>query len=406
MTAATKHKNSIKGLSGLRGNTLRRMIDNVSDSYVVINDKYEIIDFNKTLSDLFKDVIDVKRIGSILDLLNSNKEVFSASDTFVEYNERAIKSKATVTYEKLLAFGNTQKYLTIELTPIFTEGSYFGTIVLLKDITKVKKNLISVQEKHKELGRLERLSSLGQLIGGVAHNFKTPIMSISGSVKAVKELAEEYLDSLDDPEVNVEDYLEIVAEIEKWTDIIEPNCRYMKEVIEAVREQALNINFKSEELFSVKEAVIKAVDLIRPVVKQRKCTITSSVEIDEGIRIKGDINGLVQVINNLIENASEAYKEEGGPIEVKAEIVKEMAVISVSDKGCGIEGDLHKKLFKQMVTTKGKKGTGIGLLISYSTIKGMFNGYIWFETLLNQGTRFYISVPYVNVTRGGTGQDE
>lgn len=374
---------------------LHRIFDIVSDSYAVINENYEIIDFSKPLSDCFKGFITIKRMENLLKLLDDNKEVVSDGSTFKKYNDRAKLTKETVSYEKHLVFGRTEKYLTVELTPIYSEGDYLGTIILLRDITEVRKNLISIQEKQKELSKIERLSSLGQLIGGVTHNFKTPIMAISGTASAIEDLADEYANSLEDTEVVIEDYIEIASEIEKWADSIEPNCVYMSEVVEAVKEQALNIDFKSEELFSIKEAINKSVNLINPVMERRNCSITISIELSEDIRLKGDINALVQVINNLIENASESYDDRGGPIEIAAKIEKDMAVISVSDKGCGIQEDLHGKLFKQMVTTKGKKGTGIGLFISYSTVKGMFNGYIWYETLLNRGTTFYVSVPYI-----------
>ncbi len=367
----------------------------MSDSYAVINENYEIIDFNKPLSDCFKGFFTIKRMGNLLKLLDENKGVVSNGIIFQKYNDRAKLLRETASYEKHLVVGGTEKYLTVELTPIFSEEDYLGTIILLRDITKAKKNLISIQEKQKELSRIERMSSLGQLIGGVTHNFKTPIMAISGTANAIEDLADEYINSFEDSEVAIEDYIEIASEIEKWAESIEPNCIYMSEVVEAVREQAINIDFKSEELFSIKEAIKKSVNLISPVMERRNCAITTSIELSGDIRLKGDINGLVQVINNLMENASESYGDAGGPIEIAAKTEKDMVVISVSDKGSGIHEDLHGKLFKQMVTTKGKKGTGIGLLISYSTVKGMFNGYIWYETLLNRGTKFYVSIPYI-----------
>ena len=68
-------------------------------------------------------------------------------------------------------------------------------------------------------------------------------------------------------------------------------------------------------------------------------------------------------------------------------------VISVADKGCGIPKDVQDRLFKSMVTTKGKKGTGLGMFMSYSTIKGHFNGDITFKSELNKGTTFNIILP-------------
>ena len=68
-------------------------------------------------------------------------------------------------------------------------------------------------------------------------------------------------------------------------------------------------------------------------------------------------------------------------------------VISVKDHGSGIPEDVQKKLFNEMITTKGHKGTGLGLFMSYSTIKGHFKGELSFTSKVNEGTTFYISLP-------------
>ena len=55
--------------------------------------------------------------------------------------------------------------------------------------------------------------------------------------------------------------------------------------------------------------------------------------------------------------------------------------------------EVQQKLFKEMITTKGKNGTGLGMFMSYSTIKGHFNGDITFETEVNKGTTFNVILP-------------
>jgi signal transduction histidine kinase len=59
----------------------------------------------------------------------------------------------------------------------------------------------------------------------------------------------------------------------------------------------------------------------------------------------------------------------------------------------GIPEDIQQKLFKEMVTTKGTMGNGLGLYMSYATIKGRFGGDLWFESEYGKGTTFYISIP-------------
>ena len=68
-------------------------------------------------------------------------------------------------------------------------------------------------------------------------------------------------------------------------------------------------------------------------------------------------------------------------------------VISVRDYGSGLPDSVQDKLFKEMITTKGKNGTGLGLYMSYSTIKAHFNGDITFESEEGKGTTFTIILP-------------
>ena len=68
-------------------------------------------------------------------------------------------------------------------------------------------------------------------------------------------------------------------------------------------------------------------------------------------------------------------------------------VISITDYGKGIPEDIQKRLFKEMVTTKGKNGTGLGLFMSYSNIRAHFNGNMRFESEVGKGTTFEIVLP-------------
>ena len=67
----------------------------------------------------------------------------------------------------------------------------------------------------------------------------------------------------------------------------------------------------------------------------------------------------------------------------------------MEDFGCGIPQDIQSKLFKEMVTTKGKNGTGLGMFMSYSTIKGKFDGDISFVSEEGKGSTFYITLPII-----------
>ena len=110
--------------------------------------------------------------------------------------------------------------------------------------------------------------------------------------------------------------------------------------------------------------------------------------------MNGNINGLVQVINNIISNAIEAYnKVPNKEIKLIANTSNNKVIIEIQDFGPGIPDDVKNKLFKEMVTTKGKNGTGLGLFMSYSNIKAHFNGNLYLKTELGKGTSFFIEIP-------------
>ncbi len=72
-----------------------------------------------------------------------------------------------------------------------------------------------------------------------------------------------------------------------------------------------------------------------------------------------------------------------------------MLLFAVKDYGSGMTDDIKNRLFKEMITTKAKNGTGLGLYMSYSTITGRFGGKMWLESVHGMGTSFYIMIPAV-----------
>ena len=68
-------------------------------------------------------------------------------------------------------------------------------------------------------------------------------------------------------------------------------------------------------------------------------------------------------------------------------------VIAIQDFASGMSKEVQDNLFKKMITTKGKNGTGLGLFMSYSNIKAHFNGSMSYKTNKGEGTTFYIEIP-------------
>lgn len=260
--------------------------------------------------------------------------------------------------------------------------------------TQTINHLNQIHNSQETLMERERLASLGQLIGGIAHNLKTPIMSISGATQGLDDLIKEYDSSIDDPQVNSQDHHEIAADMSTWVSKIKTHTEYMSDIITAVKGQAVNLSNEYDISFTITE-LLKRVDiLMKHELKNSLVYLKISMKTDENLIIHGDVNSLVQVINNMISNSIQAYD---GKTEQNIDLIVERhednLLISVKDYACGLPQKVKNKLFKEMITTKGKNGTGLGLYMSYSTIKAHFNGTITVDSEDGKGTTFTIILP-------------
>ena len=373
---------------------LQKIVDRISDSYVVLNDDNVISDFNKTFLTTFRLQDSDVRGMNFFDLLKNQKYNHSVSkiEDLRKSFEKIKTSDETLTFQDY--FPKSDKYFNIEINSIFSNGNFLGIIVLFKDITQHVVDMKQIKDNQDTLMEKERLASLGQLIGGIAHNLKTPIMSISGAAEGLNDLIKEYDASIEDPDVNSQDHHDIAKDMFNWVEKIRDYTKYMSDVITAVKGQAVNLSETDNITFDLEELVKRVDILMKHELKHSLIYLNISMNVSEKTYIQGDINSLVQVINNMISNSIQAYN---GKPEQNIDLIfakqNGNLVISVKDYACGLSEVAKEKLFKEMVTTKGKNGTGLGLYMSYSTIKAHFGGDITFESETGKGTTFNIVLP-------------
>ena len=262
----------------------------------------------------------------------------------------------------------------------------------IQDLTK--RNIEQIHNNQESLMEKERLASLGQLIGGIAHNLKTPIMSVSGAAEGLTDLVNEYISSIDDPDVTSSDHKEIAGDMLKWISKIKNHTEYMSDIITAVKGQAVTLTKEEDVTFTVDELLKRVNILMKHELKNALIYLKIFMKTDENTTIHGDVNNLVQVINNMISNSIQAY---GGKTEQTIDLIVERKennlIISIKDYGPGMTKSVKDKLFKEMITTKGKNGSGLGLYMSYSTIRANFNGNITVESEEGKGCMFSIILP-------------
>lgn len=372
---------------------LQKIVDRISDGYVVLDDNNVITDFNKTFLDIFKLSSEDIRSKNFIRFLQQRK----ISEQVVEKISKSIKkansTEKTVSFEQ--QFVKIKKYFRIEITPINSDNNSLGTLFLLKDITQHKEDMETIKNNQDILMERERLAGLGQLIGGIAHNLKTPIMSIAGATQGLENLIKEYDESIDDPLVNSQDHHDIARDMEEWIQKIRAHLEYMSDIITTVKGQAVaSLSTDDTEEFTVAELIKRVNILMKHELKNAYIYLNVLMKIDENQIIHGNVNVLVQVVNNMISNAIQAYAgKHDQNIQLEISNIDNYINISITDFAGGLPKEVQDRLFKEMVTTKGKNGTGLGLYMSYSNIKAHFGGDITYQTEDGKGTTFNILIP-------------
>lgn len=372
---------------------LQKIVDRISDGYVVLDENDMIIDFNKTFLNIFKLNPEDIRGVNFIKFIQQRKISKQAIEKISKSIKKANSTEKTVTFEQ--HFSEIRKYFKIEITPIKSENTSLGTLFLLKDITQHKEDMETIKNNQDILMERERLAGLGQLIGGIAHNLKTPIMSIAGATQGLDNLIHEYDSSIDDPLVTSQDHHDIARDMEEWIPKIRAHLEYMSDIITTVKGQAVaSLSSDDSEEFTVGELIKRVNILMKHELKNAYIYMNVLMKTDENQILKGNVNSLVQVVNNMISNAIQAYDgKHDQNIELAVNKKGNDIVISIKDFAGGLPKEVQDRLFKEMVTTKGKNGTGLGLYMSYSNIKAHFGGDITYITEEGKGTTFNIIIP-------------
>ncbi len=340
--------------------------------FVGLDNLEEFKDNYKCISDLFINeeeyIVDQQNGLSWIEQIKANRFKKIESKVMM-FNSLFNENRSyLVSYSKL---GGSKDGAIISFTDITDSIKYRQ---MLADSTKAletlvkqrTKELVAANEKliHKERLLIEqsKLAEMGEMIGAIAHQWKQPLNSLALYVQDVP-------DSVEFGEMNQE-YAEELAE----------NCMeqisYMNQTIEDFK------NFfkpSKDEDFSITKSVDSAFSLIQKQFEKLKIDVVKNYQLSENEKCWGLVNEFKQVIINILNNAKEAMFEqsvENKKIEINISKSGNRAVIEIKDNGGGIPEEVLPKIFNTYFTTKGEKGTGIGLQIAKTIIEVNLHGKI------------------------------
>ena len=371
---------------------LKNIVNIMTDAFIVIEQNGNVAYVNKSFIDNLAPLVKLNLNDNLYEKMNASKHTsYSGLIKAIEYAE---KTGNLTRRSWHISNSKVRKFFEIDIQPVKSaekSQTIIGFLIVFKDVTQHVIDIETIQANQNLLMERERLASLGQLIGGIAHNLKTPIMSISGAAEGLNDLIKEYDSSIEDPEVTPHDHHDIASDMSSWVSKIRSYTEYMSDIITTVKEQAVTLSEDQKVSFTVEELVKRVDILMKHELKNALITLNTQINVKANKTLHGNITSLVQVINNMISNSIQAYN--GEPNKTIDLIINEdnnYITISIRDYGCGLPKEVQDKLFKEMITTKGKNGTGLGLFMSYSTIRAHFNGDITFESKEGVGTTFSI----------------
>ncbi len=240
---------------------------------------------------------------------------------------------------------------------------------------RLREDLERIRTLQNELVQSEKLSAVGQLVSGVAHELNNPLGVILGfSQLARGNVSDRHLSG----------YLQRIEESAiRASDIVRNLLTFARKG--TPKRSVVNLN----------DVITSVLDLISHPLNVRKISVIrdDQTEVNETI---ADFQQLQQVFLNLFTNAMQAMEETvGGVITVKTYREEDRLIAVVSDSGPGIKPEILGKIFDPFFTTKAVgKGTGLGLSVTYSILKS-FGGDIRVESEAGKGAAFTIELPAI-----------
>jgi PAS domain S-box-containing protein len=339
--------------------------------------------------------------------------------------QETLATKKTVKIEYSLPIDNQEIWFEATIAAMGEDKA----VVVARDISdrkkleaKLRQQAQDLEETLQELQRTqtqmihsEKMSSLGQLVAGVAHEINNPVNFISGNITPLNDYIQDLLNLIElYQQYNLDDH----PEIQEFIDDID--LEYIKEDLPKIvnsmsigTQRIRKIVLSLRNFSRMDEAEFKQVDIHEGInstlmiLKHRLQDITVITNYGELPLLECYVGEMNQVFMNILVNAIDAIEqrkeqdqilenpENTGKINIQTQVLDEQWIeIKIIDNGIGMSEETQKQIMNPFFTTKPVgQGTGIGMSISYQIITERHSGSLNCDSNLGQGTQFIIKIP-------------
>lgn len=328
----------------------------------------------------------------------------------INYDINDYKLKVELTRQKLVT------------TTIVALRSYRDFTIIEEKSIKLNQALETLQDAQFQLVQSEKMSALGNLVAGVAHEINNPIGFVTGNLKMAREYVEDlfrlielYQKYYPNPEPEIEQKIEEI-DLEYLRDDLPKLFNSLKIGSDRIRNISTSLrtfsrgDTENKTLFNIHEGIDSTLLILRHRLKASEShpaikVIKNYADLPLINCYSGQLN---QVFMNLLANAIDAVEESNqgktfeeieenlNQIEITTSLTKDekSVEIKIADNGLGISEEVQQRIFDNLFTTKAVgKGTGLGLSIARQIIVDKHSGSLNFNSQIGKGTEFIIEIP-------------
>ena len=296
---------------------------------------------------------------------------------FIQFNQSVCAGNKEFLVFEIIGLKGGRHWMESYAAPYVLANGEVAHIAITNDITDKVAAENEILEQRQALENSSRLASLGQFVGGIAHEINNPLAIISGKLTLLDI-------SLEDNTFDKQVFKERLAEVIDTTDRI-------SQIIHNLKTFSRDPGKDHLELYDISEIIKETLSLCAE--KLRLSDIDIEIQIDPGLQVVCQKVQISQVLMNLLNNAFDAIVDEKNKwIEIHGYRYCNVVRVSVTDSGEGIPEEIVGQIFDPFYTTKDLgRGTGLGLSIS-SSILLQHGGRLYYDND-HSNTRFIIELP-------------